>query len=536
MKEFTLHSIFSVAAVTLSMALVGCVPNNKAVTKNDVLETTSAPRALRLTAEPITPSNKWKLIWSDEFDGNNIDMKKWSFEQNCWGGGNNEQQCYTDRKSNAFVKDGKLNIVAKKGLFTGSATEDGNLEHKKSLPYTSARLRTLNKGDWKYGRFEIRAKLPFGQGTWPAIWMLPTDWVYGGWAASGEIDIMEAVNLKTPSTETGAIKGELESRVFGTLHYGKPWPDNKLTGQATHLPGNLDPTEDFHTYAIEWEEGEIRWYIDNVHYATQKQNGWYSQHLEDGSFVSGGKNAPFNQKFHMLLNLAVGGNWAANANNGGVDSSVFPQTLAVDYVRVYRCTADSLKGKGCATVSDQAKQVQGTPEPKILIRDDNFAKGPVFDIYKDTLATGVAFDGYDPDKFIRQEQVEETGHGKVWKINKTGKTGNVYLRALKTDLSHWMDKGQLVFDLNIESKKKGTELLVKMGSGWPNTSDISVVQPPLGTWAEIRINIVDLITNGNSFSPGNKADIKAIGNLLIIEPLGEMSLKIDNIRFEYATK
>ena len=529
-------SITKLSAVTLALALAGCASDGKDATANDVLEKSSTPKALVLTAAPLKASEKWKLVWSDEFDTDAIDKNKWSFEENCWGGGNNEQQCYTDRKSNAFVKEGKLNIVAKKGRYTGAANPDGNKRNKKSLPYTSARLRTMNKGDWKYGRFEISAKLPAGQGTWPAIWMLPTDFVYGGWAASGEIDIMESVNLKAPSTEKGAAKGELESRVFGTLHYGKNWPGNVSSGQAVHLPGNVNPADDFHTYAIEWEEGEIRWYIDDVHYATQRQNGWYSQYEENGKIVSGGPGAPFNQKFHLLLNVAVGGNWAANANDGGIDKSAFPQTMAIDYVRVYQCSADMATGKGCASISEQAKLVTGIPEPEVLVVDANFAKGPIFDIYQDALVSGLAFDGYNPHQVVSQEEVEEPGRGKVWKITKTGTQGNVYLRSLKTDMSHWLDKGQIVFDLKVESKTGDTELLAKLDSGWPNTSDISVAQPPLGTWAEVRINVKDLIDSGNRFSSGNGANIKSISNMLIIEPLGEMTLKIDNIRFEYAPK
>lgn len=533
MIKISPKSVLKISTVALAIALTGCASGKAGKNGDDTLEKTSGPKALQLTAQPITPSSKWELIWSDEFNGNKIDMKKWSFEENCWGGGNNEQQCYTDRKSNAFVEDGKLNIVAKKGRFTGPANVDGNKKDTKSLPYTSARLRTMNKGDWKYGRFDVSAKLPSGQGSWPAIWMLPTEWVYSGWAASGEIDIMEAVNLKTQSTETGAIKDELESRVFGSLHYGRTWPDNVYTGQATHLPGNANPANDFHTYSIEWEEGEIRWYIDNVHYATQQQDGWYSQYMKDGTLISSGKGAPFNQKFHMLLNVAVGGNWAANANDGGIDKSAFPQTMAVDYVRVYRCSADRWKGKGCASISDQAKLVEGITEPEILAKDPNFGKGPIFDIYEDALSSGLAFAEYDPTEVVEQEEVDEAGHGKVWKITKTGDSGNVYLRAPKTNLSHWMDNGQLVFDLKVE--EGDSELIVKMDSGWPNASDITINKPATGTWSEVRINIVDLIANGNRFASG-KADISAIGNILVIEPLGVMTLKVDNIRFEYTQK
>ena len=151
------------------------------------------------SAEDIqaTVGEGWQLVWNDEFDGDAIDSSKWDWETNCWGGGNNELQCYTDRPENSFIRDGKLVIHAQPEEFTGPAEplEWGSNAGDRTLPYTSARLRTLGQGDWKYGRIEVRAKLPQGQGIWPAIWMLPTDWVYGGWAASGEMDIMEAVNL-----------------------------------------------------------------------------------------------------------------------------------------------------------------------------------------------------------------------------------------------------------------------------------------------------------------------------------------------------
>lgn len=155
----------------------------------------------------------WKLVWQDEFNGKDIDETKWSWEQNCWGGGNNELQCYTDRFKNSFIEDGKLVIRAHKETFKGLAnTEESGTREKRTLPYTSARLRTLNKGDWKYGRIEVRAKLPAGQGVWPAIWMLPSDWKYGMWAASGEIDIIEMVSQKPE------VKNKV---VHGTIHYGK---------------------------------------------------------------------------------------------------------------------------------------------------------------------------------------------------------------------------------------------------------------------------------------------------------------------------
>ncbi|MDG9668684.1 RICIN domain-containing protein [Hahella sp. CR1] len=253
--------------------------------------------------DPTDPTDPpgWTLVWRDEFNGDSIDLGKWEHEVNGNGGGNNELQYYTARSQNSWVSGGKLHIQALKERYTGpEGTRD----------YTSARLRTLNKGDWKYGRFEIRAKLPWGQGMWPAIWMLPTDWVYGGWAASGEIDIMEAVNLK----------GAGGNEIYGTLHYGGEWPNNTHTGD--HMAPSSSVVDQFHTYALEWEENEIRWYIDGVHYQTQTD--WYS--------TAAPYPAPYNQRFHMILNLAVGGNWPGNPNG----STVFPQSMEVDYVRVYR--------------------------------------------------------------------------------------------------------------------------------------------------------------------------------------------------------
>ena len=247
------------------------------------------------------PNDTWQLVWRDEFDGNQVDSSKWSFEVNGKGGGNNELQYYTDRRENCYVANGHLVIRADRERYTGP---DGTRD------YTSARLRTIGKGDWLYGRFEIRARLPRGQGMWPAIWMLPTDWVYGGWAASGEIDIMEAVNL-------GGTGG---NKIHGTLHYGGSWPNNTHSGD--HMTPTKDVSQEFHTYSVEWEPGEIRWYIDGQHYQTQTQ--WWSS--------NGDYPAPFDKRFHLILNVAVGGTWPGNPNG----STQFPQTMEVDFVRVYQ--------------------------------------------------------------------------------------------------------------------------------------------------------------------------------------------------------
>ena len=303
--------------------------------------------------DPQVPVSDWQLVWSDEFDGSSIDANKWTHEVNCSGGGNNEEQCYTNDAANSFIADGMLNIVA---LPAPEGAEK---------PYTSARLNTKDNQSWTYGRFEMRAKLPAGQGAWPAFWMLPTDEVYGGWPRSGEIDIIEAVNLKAGTNEGGS-----EANVYGTLHYGKEWPDNSSSGQAYLLPDGINPADDFHTYAIEWQEGEIRWYVDDYLYATQRKStvrynskdepvglshrGWFTENFDivSGELATQWENAPYDQRFHLLLNFSVGGNWPSSVNDTGIDASAFENgnSYIVDYVRVYQCQQNTLTGKGCETV------------------------------------------------------------------------------------------------------------------------------------------------------------------------------------------
>lgn len=531
MKKIGYSPAFSLGSITLLTMLSGCATtSDDSVDSADLVQT---KKPVLLTNSPVTPSADWQLVWSDEFDGDTLNKRNWSLEENCWGGGNNEQQCYTDSPRNAFVKDGNLHIVAIRENHTGPDNAEGKTGGAvKTLPYTSARLRTLDKRDNKYGRFEIRAKLPSGQGTWPAIWMLPTEYKYGTWAASGEIDIMEAVNLKTQSDVQNTQGGDEEARVYGSLHFGKAWPNNVYSGQGAVLPEGVNPADDFHTYAIEWEEGEIRWYVDNLHYATQTQDGWYSQYEADGELVNAKGAAPFDEKFHLLLNLAVGGSWAANANQKGIDEDIFPQTMLVDSVKVYRCSLDRWKGKGCASRSEQAKLVEGHQAPAILAADDSYADGPTLDIFTDALNSSLAYASYDPVDIVEHKEREEAGRGTVLQVTKKNGSGNIYFRSPVTDVSHWRESGMLVFDIQVESMGDSAELLIKMDSGWPKTSDYTVPLPTLGEWGTVRISIDDILSSDNRFEGGNQADPKAISNLLVFEPQGAMSFKLDNIRFE----
>lgn len=288
------------------------------------------------------PGNEtgWELVWADEFDTGSIDRAKWQFDVDCWGGGNNERQCYTDSPRNAQVENGVLQIVARKESHTGPAypphvkASMPDPEALATKPFTSARLVTRGKAAWQYGRIEVRAKLPQGQGTWPAIWMLPEDNAYGTWAASGEIDILEAVNLGVPCAK---CPGGVENTILGTLHFGGLWPDNALNSSEMHAPEVL---EGFHTYGIIWAPGVIEWTLDGQVFARKQAGDWWSVNSTDPL-------APFDKPFHLILNLAIGGGLPEERGLGGVDEGGFPKALEIDWVRVWKCDAVAASGGSC---------------------------------------------------------------------------------------------------------------------------------------------------------------------------------------------
>jgi len=249
-----------------------------------------------------SPDN-YEMVWSDEFEGTAIDDSKWSFDlgdgcdisPDLCGWGNNELEYYTSREENAFIANGKLMIQARKEspLYLG--------QHQ----YTSARMVTKNKGDWKYGRIDVRAKMPIGQGYWPAIWMLPTDNVYGGWPKSGEIDIMEYL-------------GNEPNKVLGTIHYGHDfW---RFNSQTLSLDSGTFADE-FHTFTVLWTEDCIQFQMDGINVGEPNTRSTVLP-----------TTYPFDQKFHLLLNVAVGGNLPGPPS----PNTVFPQSMEVEYVRVYQ--------------------------------------------------------------------------------------------------------------------------------------------------------------------------------------------------------
>ena len=248
---------------------------------------------------------QWQLLWSDEFDGTNLNSANWTFDlgngQGGWG--NNELEYYTSRPQNVYVTNGLLHIVAQKESYNG-------------FNYTSAKLKTLGLFSQKYGRFEFYAKLPSGQGYWPALWMMPRDEVYGGWAASGEIDVMEN-------------KGSNPANVLGTIHFGGMYPNQTQSfGPSFNFPAG-DSVTNFHLYTLEWDTNSISWYVDNNLYETQ--TSWWSSSNPTNTSIRNPYPAPFDQPFYIIMNLAVGGNFGGNPDG----TTVFPGEMQVDYVRAY---------------------------------------------------------------------------------------------------------------------------------------------------------------------------------------------------------
>jgi len=252
-------------------------------------------------------------------------MSKWSYEVDCWGGGNREEQCYTSRPQNIRIENGNLVLTAKVERYTGSnagcTSQNGGCVETRD--FTSARVRTIYDpaGSWRYGKWEIRAKLPRGNHLWPALWMLPTDRVYGWWAASGEIDIMEA-------------RGEDTSAYEGTLHFGGAWPNNLFQGSGRFgFPQDL--AADFHIFGLEWEADEMRWLLDgNVFFRMNLNRNFWSGR---GGNPYNANRQPFDQRFHFIINLAVGGGFFPNPYISPAEAQGWQNpNFMIDYVRVYQ--------------------------------------------------------------------------------------------------------------------------------------------------------------------------------------------------------
>ena len=248
-------------------------------------------------------ARKEKLVWSDEFNGKQLDPGKWIAVNNDSGYGNNELEYYTSRPANVKQRKGSLLLTARREKYTG---KDGQ-----TRLYTSGRIETRGRFQLKYGRIEARIRMPRGQGIWSAFWMLGSDYARVGWPNCGEIDIMENVGFEP-------------SKVHGSLHGPGYSGGNPLTGVYT-LPGGKRFSDGYHVFAAEWSPRAIRFYVDGVLYETQTPKD-----------VPAGHRWAFDHPFYIILNVAVGGFWPGNPDA----TTRFPQTMRVDYVRVYQLATD----------------------------------------------------------------------------------------------------------------------------------------------------------------------------------------------------
>ncbi len=233
-----------------------------------------------------------KLIFEENFNGPNLDTKIWNIEKGGYGFGNNEWQFYTDEAKNIQLIDNQLVITA-------------NREKYQHRYFTSGKITTRGKFFFKYGRIDVRAKLPTGKGLWPAIWLMPEKSSYGYWPSCGEIDIMESLGYEP-------------QRIYGTIHYGLP---HKYHG------GNLviESLNEFHTFSLIWTDDSFTWLVDEKVIA--KTNQWFSKRNEEYPYP-----APFNQEFYLIINLAVGGNFSGYPNK----TTKFPVSFIIDSIKVYQ--------------------------------------------------------------------------------------------------------------------------------------------------------------------------------------------------------
>jgi beta-glucanase (GH16 family) len=274
-----------------------------------------------------TPTNPeiadWTLRWSDEFNGTALDRGKWAADTGyylnsdpgTWGWGNEELQAYRDDTTNVYLKNGYLNLTAFKRRQNWPT-----IDPRRYAEYASGKVITRGKFSWKYGRIDFCASLPAGQGLWPALWMLPQSNVYGVWALSGEIDVMEA-------------KGRLTNKSSGAIHFGGAWPDNTYLSNEYTFPSGKT-ISDFNVYTLIWEETEIRWYVNGNRFFTAKNNQWRS----NAPNAQGNAYAPFDQEFYIIMNLAVGGHFDGYLTP---PDNALPATMRVDYVRVYNSSKTS---------------------------------------------------------------------------------------------------------------------------------------------------------------------------------------------------
>ena len=503
--------ICSACATTL-LVLVGCSGGN------------TDPAIGGNQPSVVEESKGWNLVWSDEFNGDSLDRSNWNIQtgdgsaQGIPGWGNNELQSY--RSDNIAVEGGHLIITARE-------------ENRDGRNYTSGRINTAGKLDFTYGRVEARIHAPGNQGLWSAFWMLPTDSKYGTWAASGEIDIMEVFSRDPAPFNQAAV------------HYGMAWPL-----QAFHYQRNesVDPSSGFHEYALEWDANELRWYVDGQHYYTVRNSTYWTYYVDDatGAFTEGSDSAPFDQPFHLLLNMAVGGTLGGDPAPGST-----PADLRVDYVRVYQCNIDAENGTGCDGFDDPTNPsvVAPLPQKPFIATYDLYVDepGPLrFPGSEDV--TPLVMGVWDNGGALVVSQVEVGDRGMVIDMNSRG-GGNFNIFAadnsrqalfgMGSATDGAMFAGEVVFDLFIfgnETDQDGA-IQVKLDSGWP---DLGFVQIPVSSlaqneWTTVAVQISDIAHNpGPPEFGGGPVDLGSVLSLVVVELTSSGHLQVDNIQLKCA--
>lgn len=507
--------------------------------------------------EFVPPVVEWQLVFEDNFDGAELDPTKWNIDEgngcpDLCGWGNNELQVYTP--DNITVAGGVLSIQGREEL-------DGT--------YTSGRLNTRGKFDFRYGRIEVSARIPSGRGTWPAIWLLHSPaggfnpkygdlGIYGPWPVSGEIDIMEGFNY--------GVGGNQETR--STAHYGLPIPPFNGTGSGTDLAVNADLN--FHEYALEWERGRLRFFVDGQHFQTQIIDEYYAYYPanEDGfydpfgPYTLGLDDAPFDQAFHLIMNFAIGGNPVGEPDA----ATPFPQAMEIDYVRIYECAnsnPETRRGCGTADASiEPLKDHAGGPLENLVTAKpyielvDLFLDGPetiTLTVGQESGSNTLQVNAWDeePSTTVVNEPAfpdPDDPANIVWHVNIAGNVGNVSLDSQDLTDDPLLDTGfdfsgsglggdpvgEIVFDMQVNSITAGTQLLVKMQSAWPHLGEVAIPTSELaiGEWKTYSIKFSDLLSNpGGLCCGGQGLDLESVRTPFVFEVVnGDADVYIDNIR------
>ena len=509
--------------------------------------------------EFTAPVVEFQLVFSDEFDGAELDESKWTIVEGdgcpeLCGFGNNELQVYS--RDNIEVSGGTLKITALDNPQLGAAA------------YTSGRINTRDKFEFRYGRVEFSARLPSGQGMWPALWMLHADEsVYGPWPAGGEIDVMESFNP--------GVTGNTATQ--STTHYGLPGAP--FTGTSSQNDNGVPLDAAFHEYAVEWERDQLRFFVDGVHFQTQTSDEWYAYFPADedgffdplGAYKLGPRDAPFDQLFYLIMNLAVGGNPV-----GPPEGTLFPQTLEVDYVRVFQCAnANPDTGRGCGTgdvsvvplEDNDGGPLEDVPTDNPYIeRLDLFTDGPEALSLTTPDGTGTnqlfvsGFTG-DGAEVINDPTFADPSDdtNTVWRVAISGGVANAFLAsqdlsedpilATGFDFSGFRTPGvgadpfgEIAFDMEIVSIDPNATILIKLDSGFPNLGQVALPATALaapGVRKTYSVKFDQFLANPGFVDccGGTGVDLANVINPFVIEVVGGAAeVYLDNIYVTNACK